>query len=127
LNEQQFDTPGPRREVAPSEARAIICVPTYQTGQALIAMLQDARQTRTIPVGAHVVRVFAPSCRSSLIARSAEYPSMITQSGYCGQNISAASAHQDHCTIARVRAISLRRVDVGPGVRALREGGKQCR
>jgi hypothetical protein len=32
-------------EVAPSEARAIICIPTDQTGEALIAILHDARQT----------------------------------------------------------------------------------
>ena len=45
MNEERLDAPGPRREVAPSEARAIICIPTDQTGEALIAILHDARQT----------------------------------------------------------------------------------
>jgi hypothetical protein len=41
MNEQQLDAPGPRREVAPSEARAIICISTDQTAETLIAMLQE--------------------------------------------------------------------------------------
>jgi len=75
LNEQQLDAPGPRGEVAPNEARAIICIPTDQTGEALIVMLKDARQTsrgRSLQAH-HIVRVFAPSCRSLLVAQSAPY------------------------------------------------------
>ena len=34
LNEQQLDAPDPRREVAPSEAHATICIPTDQMGEA---------------------------------------------------------------------------------------------
>jgi hypothetical protein len=77
----------------PSDARAIICIPTDQTVKRSSRWCRTRSKTRTIAAGAHIVRVFAPSCCSSLVAQSAPYPSMITtQSVYRGPNISAASA-----------------------------------